>query len=119
MSKVYVITDSTVRVYNSMNKLKDELKIETSELTKVGKDYVCSMTDQSFEISKDIKLLETVGSRKVFSKEKMDSQGWMLVLIILMAFLIYTRLPSSPVPPIETPKSSSVPSGNGVPNVAK
>lgn len=83
---IYVITDTTVKTYKSMKRLTDEVSLEKHELTPIGKDYVVNMTDSSFEVAKDIKLLETVASKKVFSKEKMDFTNWLQIITILVVY---------------------------------
>jgi hypothetical protein len=88
MRKCYVITESGVEIYNSMSALKKDAKIESHEMTKVGADLVVNMTDQSFEIAKDIKLLEAVASKKVFSKDKFDTTNWLILCSILITYLM-------------------------------
>lgn len=82
--KCYVITETGVHVYSSVAKMKQEVNIEKDEMQKIGGDLVCNMTDHSFEITKDIKLLESVASKKVFSKDKFDATNWMIVIVILL-----------------------------------
>lgn len=86
--RVYVITETAVKTYNSWNKLQKELSIEKTEATPIGKDFVINMTDQSFDIAKDIKLLETVASKKVFSKDKFDITNWLQVITIIVVYFM-------------------------------
>lgn len=85
---IYVITDTEVKKYTSFGKLRSDLSLEKSDLTPVGKDFVVYMTDNSFEIAKDIKLLETVASKKVFSKDKLDITNWLQLITILLVYLM-------------------------------
>lgn len=83
---IYVITESRVLTYRSMNKMRKEISLENHELTKVGKDFVVNMTDQTFEIAKDIKLLESVASKRVFTKDKMDMTNWLQIITIICVY---------------------------------
>lgn len=85
---IYVITDTEVKKYTSFGKLRSDLSLEKSDFTPVGKDFVVYMTDNSFEIAKDIKLLETVASKKVFSKDKLDITNWLQLITILLVYLM-------------------------------
>lgn len=85
---IYVITESGVYTYKSKIQMTKDVAIETKELTPVGKDYVVNMTDQSFEIAKDIRLLESVASKKVFSKDKFDLTNWLQLITILVIWLM-------------------------------
>lgn len=90
MRRVYIITESGVNVYNSLTKMNREISLDKHELTEVGSDLVCNMTDMSYQISKDIRLLETVATRKIFSKDKFDTSNWLqafsIVLLIILLF---------------------------------
>lgn len=86
---IYVITETAVKQYRSIKRMQTDVSVQEHELTKIGKDYVINMTDDSFEIAKDIKLLETVASKKVFTKETMDLTNWLqIITIIVVIFLV-------------------------------
>lgn len=88
---IFVITESSVKQYKSMKRLQAELSLEQHELTQIGKDYVVNMTDDSFEVAKDIKLLEAVASKKVFTKESMDLTNWLQVITMITVFFMLTK----------------------------
>lgn len=86
--KYFIITDTGVRVFNSYNRLTNEIDVSKAELTQVGTDYVGNMTDQSFDISRDIKMLENVASRNVF---KTESVNWNIVLTVVVIIILLIK----------------------------
>lgn len=89
--KYYVITESGVHTYNSMLAVKKEVSLEGKDFVELGNDRVLYMTDHSFEVVKDIRLLETVASKKVFSKDALDTQGWISIITLVFMLLLYTK----------------------------
>ena len=85
--KFIVISETGVYPYNSYSQVKKDVAIERSEFTKVGSDYVVNMTDMDFTISRDIKQLETVASKKIFAKDNFDLGNWLSVLILVAVLL--------------------------------
>jgi hypothetical protein len=85
---IYVITETAVKKYTSIRKLKNDLSIQEHELTQVGKDHVINLTDEGFEVAKDVKLLEAVASKRVFTKESMDLTNWLQILTIIVIYFM-------------------------------
>lgn len=84
----YVITDLGVQSYRSLNQLKKEISIDKEEFVQLGTDYVMYMTDHSFEVTKDVRLLERVASKKVFTKDKMDLTNMLQILTLIVVYLV-------------------------------
>lgn len=84
----FVITDSGVYEYRNIPKMRKEISAEKEDFTKVGSDYVLNMTDESFDIAKDIRLLETVASRNVFKKDSFDMTNMLQIFTIVLLYFL-------------------------------
>lgn len=83
MNIVVVVDDMMVEVYkkwSDVKKLHPQLKKE--DFVQHGNDFVTMMDKQSYMISKDIKLLETVATERVFGKKQIDWATVFLTAII-------------------------------------
>lgn len=84
----YVITETGVYQYRNIPKMKREISAEKEDFTKVGSDYVLNMTDESFEIAKDIRLLEIVASKNVFKKDSLDVTNMLQVFTMILIYFM-------------------------------
>ncbi|MBY6272394.1 MAG: hypothetical protein CW346_09315 [Bacillaceae bacterium] len=90
---IVVIHDVGVDVYRTWREVeKNHGSLKKEDFTKVGTDYVCNLTGESYEITKDVKLLERVASERVFAKQSMGFTDWCSIGAFVMAVLIYFQL---------------------------
>jgi hypothetical protein len=68
--------------------MKREISAEKEDFTKVGSDYVLNMTDESFEIAKDIRLLEIVASKNVFKKDSLDVTNMLQIFTMVLIYFM-------------------------------
>lgn len=87
---IIVINDQGVDVFKRWSEVKKDLNMTKEDFTEVGIDYVCNLTGDSYEVAKDIKLLERVASERVFAKSKMETTDWMVLgtFILLIISLV-------------------------------
>ena len=85
---IIIVTDEIgIEVYKTWREVKKYTSWQKQDFTKYGTDYILNTTQDSFNVSKDIKLLENVAAQKMFTKNKMDFND-LLTLITLMAVVI-------------------------------
>jgi hypothetical protein len=87
---IVVLHDNGIEHYKSWSEVKKYTSFKKNDFAQLGTDYVLNSTGDTFEISKDIKLLETVASQKVFSKDKFDTTNWLQVIILVMLLFMMT-----------------------------
>lgn len=88
---IVVVTDIGVDVYKKWTDVKKYSGFNKEDFTPVGKDFVVNVNAETYEVSKDIRLLERVASEKVFTKNKMEMSDWMMVGTFIMSLLIYMK----------------------------
>lgn len=88
---IVVIHDAGVEHFKTWAQVKKATSHDKSEFTRIGVDYVLNMTGDTYEISKDIKMIERVASQKVFAKDKFDTANWFQLITLVLAILIYAR----------------------------
>lgn len=88
---IVVITDIGVDVYKKWKDVQTYTGFKKEEFTPIGKDYFLNIDSESYEIQKDIKLLERVASEKVFSKNKLELTDWTSIFTLILALLIYIK----------------------------
>lgn len=86
---IIVIHGVGVDIYKSWTKLKLETSYVKEDFEKIGSDYVLNTSKESYEIAKDIKLLEHVAAKKMFTKNKMDFSD---IITMLTFFLVIISL---------------------------
>lgn len=89
---IVLINDTGVETFKSWREVGKYTSFKKEEFTQIGKDYVLNCNNESYEISKDIKLLERVASERVFTKSGMDMSMLMIGFTALMSLLIYMQL---------------------------
>lgn len=86
---IVVVADTHVEVYKSWTRLKKDTTFKKSDFAQLGTDYVLNLTDESYQIALDIKQLETVAAKRVFTKDRMSPDTMMqmftLILVLIMA----------------------------------
>lgn len=83
--KIIIIDDVIgASIYKNWKSMKKVHSFEKEDFTEVSGDYILNTTGDSFEISKDIKLLERVASDKVFAKQKMSGVDMMTLGTFLL-----------------------------------
>lgn len=87
----YVVHETGIDTYNSFYKVKQDTSYEKTDFTKYGSDYILNATDSSHEIMKDIKLLEHVAAKKMFTKNKMDMSDLIGIVTLLMVFIQFVK----------------------------
>lgn len=89
---IVVINDEGVEVFKTFREVQKYTSFEKSEFAKIGNDYVLNVTGESYEISKDIKLLERVAAQKVFGKKPLDTTALFSLITMILALLVYMKL---------------------------
>lgn len=84
--------DQGVDVYHTWRDVGKNHALQKEDFTKVGTDYICTLTGESYEISKDVKLLERVAAESVFSRRSLSLSDWCSIGAFVLAFLLYFRL---------------------------
>lgn len=87
MSNIVVVSDTGVEVYKKWSDVKKDLNMEKEEFAEVGIDYICNLTGDSYEVAKDIALLERVASERVFAKSKMNNTDYMIAGTLLLVII--------------------------------
>lgn len=73
MNIVVVVEDVAVKVYKKWSDVKkNHGDLSKDDFVKVGEDYLLVMDKESYRISRDITLLESVASERVFGKKSID-----------------------------------------------
>lgn len=89
--KIVVVKEGYgVDVYNKWSQVKNDYPtlIPSSDFVKEGDDHICIVDKETYQVTKDIKLLESIATEKVFGKKEID---WMTVIanaIIVAAVLV-------------------------------
>jgi hypothetical protein len=89
---IVVIHDTGVDVYKSWREVEKWHSFKKEDFTKVGTDYVLNVNGESYEISKDIKLLERVASERVFAKQSMSLTDWAAIGSFFLILMTYFKL---------------------------
>ena len=89
MNIVLVTEEAGIEVYKSWAQLKKESSFKKEDFAQIGTDYILNCTQDTFEIAKDIKVLERVASERVFAKSKMSGSDMASIGAFVMAILIY------------------------------
>lgn len=90
MNIVVVVDDVMIESYKKWSDVKKSHPTLTKEdFVQHGTDFINVMDNQSYLISKDIKLLETVATERVFGKKQID---WATVLMTAITTLIAVML---------------------------
>lgn len=90
---IVVIHDIGVDVYKTWREMqKSHGSLKKEDFTKVGADYVCNLTGESYEVTKDVKLLERVAAESVFSRQSFSLSDWCSIGAFVLAFLIYFQI---------------------------
>lgn len=89
---IVLINDMGVEVYKNWRQVAKETSFKKEDFTKIGNDYVLECDGETFEVSKDIKLLERVASERVFSKTGMDMSSLAVWATVILSLLIYMKL---------------------------
>jgi len=88
---IVIISDTGVECYKKWSEVSKTTSFKKDDFTEIEGDYVLNCTGQTYEISKDIRLLETVASQKVFSKDKFDLSNWLQLITMLFVFILVLR----------------------------
>ncbi len=89
MNIVVITDDIGIEVYKSWYQLKKETSFKKEDFAQHGTDYILNCTSDTFEVMKDIKILERVASDRVFAKSKMSGADLCAVGAFVMSILIY------------------------------
>ena len=89
---IVIVNDTGVDVFKKWSDVKKYTSFTKEDFTPVGADFFLTIDNESYEISKDIKLLERVASERVFAKQKMSGVDYFAVLSGVMTILIYFSL---------------------------
>jgi hypothetical protein len=89
---IVVVHDVGVDVYKSWGEMKKNHSLKKEDFTKVGSDYIVYLTNESYEVSKDVKLLERVAAESVFSRQSLSLSDWCSIGAFVLAFLIYFQI---------------------------
>lgn len=87
MANIVLINDEGVEVFNSWAQVKKRTSFKKEDFIKHGTDYVANVTEDSFEISKDIKLLEHVAAKKMFTKNKFEFSDLISIITLGLVFI--------------------------------
>lgn len=89
MNIVVVVDDMLVETYKKWSDVKkSHPQLTKEDFVQHGNDFVTMLDKQSYMISKDIKLLETVASERVFGKKQIDwATVFSTAIITLLAVL--------------------------------
>jgi hypothetical protein len=89
MNIVLINDEIGVEVFKSWSEMKKYTSFDKADFTKLGVDYILNCNNETYEISKDIKVLERVASERVFTKNKMSGSDLCAVGAFIMSILIY------------------------------
>lgn len=88
MNIVLVTDEIGIEVFKSWNQVRKYTSFKKEDFTPMGKDFILNTTNDSFEIAKDIKLLEHVAAKKMFTKNKMDFSDLIGIVTLFMVFVL-------------------------------
>lgn len=89
---IVLINDIGVEVFKNFREVEKNTSFKKEDFTKIGDDYVLECNGDSYEVSKDIKLLERVASERVFTKTGMDMTSLAIWLTVLLSLMIFMKL---------------------------
>jgi hypothetical protein len=89
---IVVVHDVGVDVYRTWREVEKNHALKKDDFTKVGTDYIVYLTNESYEVSKDVKLLERVASERVFAKQSMSFTDWATIGSFVLILLTYFKL---------------------------
>lgn len=102
---IVIVHDDGVSVFKTWREMSRFYAFSKDEFAQVGQDYILNTTKDSFEVAKDIRLLETVASQRVFAKDKFDITNWLQFGVILVSLMIWTGQNSIPLQVAEQVKA--------------
>lgn len=70
---VVVVTDTGVDTYKKWSDVEKNHAMTKVDFVRYGNDYVAYMDEESHQVSKDIKLIESYASKQIFGKPKVDT----------------------------------------------
>lgn len=88
---IVIINDTGVECFNSWRDANKYSSFNKEDFTKIGVDYVLNCNNETYEISKDIKLLERVASEKVFAKSKASTYDLVAIGTFILVFMMLIR----------------------------
>lgn len=88
---IIVIHGVGVDIYKSWTKVKLDTSYTKEDFEKIGSDYVLNTSKESYEIAKDIKLLEHVAAKKMFTKNKMDFMDFISLITLFMVLILMVK----------------------------
>lgn len=88
---VTITEEDGIEVYKTWTEVKKHTSFKKEDFTPVGKDFVLNTTQDTYEIVKDIKLLENVAAQKMFTKNKMDFIDLITIINTLLVFMILVK----------------------------
>jgi hypothetical protein len=91
MNIVLINDEIGVEVYKNWAEVKKYSSFKKEDFTQLGADYVLNCNQETYEISKDIKMIERVASERVFAKNKMSGIDMAVLGCFLMCILIYLK----------------------------
>lgn len=91
MNIVLINDEVGIEVYKTWSEVKKHTSFTKADFTQLGTDYILNATNDSFEIAKDIKLLEHVAAKKMFTKNKMDLADLVGIINLLLIFMILVK----------------------------
>lgn len=92
---IVIIQDDKVDVFKKWSEVSKYTSFKKEDFAQMGTDYTMNCTGDTFEVSKDIRLLEQVASNKVFTKDRMDTAGWMALGSLVLLLFVLMKLPSA------------------------
>jgi hypothetical protein len=84
---IVVRHEKGIDVYKSWNEIKKKTSYKKEEFAQLGTDFVLDTDNESYEIAKDIKMLERVASERVFAKSQMSNIDWAILLILVLQLI--------------------------------
>lgn len=91
MTKFFVIIEDVgIEAYDKFSHVEKNHKLTKSDFVKHGDEYITHFNTEDYHVSKDIKLLETVATEKIFGNKKVD---WLTAgstaVVTLIAMLLF------------------------------
>lgn len=91
MNIVLINDEVGIEVYKTWSQVHKETSFTKADFTKYGSDFILNATNDTFDIAKDIKLLEHVAAKKMFTKNKMDIWDMISLLTFLLVVISLMR----------------------------
>lgn len=91
MNIVVVVDDVAVKVYKKWSDVKkNHGDLRKEDFVKVGEDYLLVMDKESYRISRDITLLESVASERVFGKKSIDwATAFVTSIMVVVSVMLF------------------------------